>query len=344
MLTLERLDAAHLDWATLDSFADRGVFQTRHWLAFVAASQKSEVVVAAVKDGSATVGYFTGLVTQRYGFRVLGSPLPGWTTGYLGFNLVEGVPRRAALEALLPFAFRSLRCSHVEVRDRWLDESDLNGLGLTWRPAMTHLIDLRPDEDALFARMTSACRRNIRKAAKSGVVIEQADDRGFADDYYDQLRDVFAKQSLVPTYGVDRVRALIEHVGPTGNLLLLRARNPDGRCVASAIFPWFRQMMYFWGGASYRPDQYLRPNEVLMWYAMRYAKANGVTEFDLGGGGSYKSKYGTVETVIPWGRISRSPLIAHLRNARKEAFTLRQRASGRMAALRGSLVPRQQDT
>jgi hypothetical protein len=45
--------SAQLNSATVDSFAGRGAFQTRHWLAFVDASRKSEVVVAAVNvDGA----------------------------------------------------------------------------------------------------------------------------------------------------------------------------------------------------------------------------------------------------------------------------------------------------
>jgi CelD/BcsL family acetyltransferase involved in cellulose biosynthesis len=336
MLTLERLDAAHVDWGALDSLADRVVFQTRPWLSFIAASQNSDLVVAAVRDGPAIVGYFTGLVTRRYGLRILGSPLPGWSTDYLGFNLAEGVSRQAALAAVVPFAFRTLGCCHVEVRDRLVSPGDVDELGMTWRAATTHLVDLRPDEDEIFARMSSACRRAIRKAAKSGVVVEEASDPEFADDYYDQLRDVFAKQALVPTYGIDRVRALIEQLGPTGSLLLLRARDADGRCIATVILPWFNDVMYFWGGASYREHQILRPNEALIWHAIRYAKARGLTQLDMAGGGSYKSKYGTVETVIPWARVSRSPVIAHLRTAARDAFALRQRASARMAALRGS--------
>ena len=55
-------------------------------------------------------------------------------------------------------------------------------------------VDLRRPEEEIFGGMTSACRRCIRKAEKVGVTIEEADDLEFADDYYAQLRDVFAKQ------------------------------------------------------------------------------------------------------------------------------------------------------
>jgi CelD/BcsL family acetyltransferase involved in cellulose biosynthesis len=329
------------NWSELDGFADRVIFQTKQWTSFIAMTQGAKPVLAAVKDGQSTVGYFTGLTFQRYGFRILGSPMPGWTTCYMGFNLTDGISRRAAMDALFPFAIHTLHCAHVEVRDRWLSADTLTGAGLEWSAAETQLIDLHPDEETLFARMTSACRRNIRKAEKVGVVVESADDPAFADDFYDQLRDVFAKQGLVPTYPIERVRALIDHLGPSGNLLLLRARDPDGRCIATGIFPWFRQTMYFWGGASYRPDQHLRPNEALIWHALRFAKRHGVTEFDFVGRGAYKVKYGTVPYVVPWVRRSRFGFLGHLRNAARDAFALRQKASARLAAVRGTLERRQ---
>jgi Acetyltransferase (GNAT) domain len=335
MLHLEPLEPTAEIWADRDRYPDRVIFQTAPWLRFLAETQRAGVVLAAVRDGGATVGHFTGLITRRLGLKILGSPLPGWTTCYVGFNLAEGIPRRAALDALRRFAFRDLGCAHLEIRDRGLVPDDLDGLDLQWISAPTAVIDLSPDEDTVLGRMTSACRRNVRKADKSGIVVEEATDPDFADDYYHQLCDVFAKQGLVPTYPIDRVRALIRHLGPTGNLLLLRARDGDGRCVATAILPWFNGTMYFWGGASHREDQHLRPNEALIWHALRYAKSRGLTEFDFVGGNVYKSKYGTSPMVVPWARKSRSPLVAGLRNAAKEGFAIRQRAAARVAALRG---------
>ena len=162
--------------------------------------------------------------------------------------------------------------------------------------------------------------------------IEEADpaDPTFADEFYNQLRDVFAKQNLVPTYSIDRVRALIRNLAPAGRILLLRARDPEGRCIATAVLPWYHRTMYFWGGASQREHQHLRPNEALIWHAMRWARARGVTEFDFVGGNSYKAKYGTTEVPVPWARRSRSPLVASLRDAAQQGFALKQRAVARL--------------
>jgi CelD/BcsL family acetyltransferase involved in cellulose biosynthesis len=330
-LTLERVDPDRRQWELMDALPDREIFQTREWVAFIAATKRAEPVVAAVLDDGAPVGYFTGLVARRYGVPVLGSPLPGWTTTYMGFNLRRDVSRREAVDALLRFAFKSLGCVHVELRDPAVDVEDVAGLRVEVNPKTTFEVDLEQDEEALFAGMTSACRRCIRKAEKEGVTVEEADDLGFADDYYAQLRDVFAKQALVPSYGVERVRELIETVHPSGRLLLLRARAPDGKCIATGIFPAMNRAMYFWGGASWRSDQVLRPNEAIMWYAMRYWRRRGIAVCDLGGGADYKRKYGPSEVARPFFRKSRFRAVSRARNLTKTAFKMRQRVLGRVS-------------
>jgi GNAT acetyltransferase-like protein len=328
MLTFQRLPLDAVDWQHLDSFADRTIFQTLPWLTFVARTQEAEPVVAALHDGTDTVGYFTGLIVNRYGCRILGSPFPGWTTSYMGFNLLPGISRRQALAVLADFAFRDLHCVHLELMDRRLAVEDGRSLGFDLRNGSGFEIDLCQTEDELFAAMTSACRRCIRKADKDGLIIEEANVVGFVDDYYAQLKDVFAKQNLVPTYPKERVQALIDCLYSTGMLLLLRACDQTGRCIATGIFPAMNDTMYFWGGASWRQFQILRPNEAIMWYAMRYWKARGVRRCDMGGAGEYKRKYGGSEICVPRFRKSRYRFIGRLRNAARQLVDTSQRIHG----------------
>jgi CelD/BcsL family acetyltransferase involved in cellulose biosynthesis len=331
-MKLERLDKAACDWAAMDAFADREVFQSRAWLDFIVATHGGEVVVAAVKeDDGRTVGYFSGVLIRRLGVKILGSPLPGWATPYLGFNLEEGVSRRSAWAALPDFAFGTLGCVHLEVRDRLSTPETFAGLGFDdHRPLRVFEIDLRRTEDELLAAMSGGRRRGIRQGERRGIVVEEADDPGFADEYYAQLKDVFAKQSLVPNYGVERVRELIRLMHPTGNLLLLRARDSSGACVATGIFPALNHTMHFWGGASWREAQGLHPNEPLMWHAMRYWKARGIATFDMGGAGDYKRKYGPTESFVPTVSRSRFRAMLHARTAIKAAVDQRQRLLGRL--------------
>lgn len=333
MLSLHRVHPQDVDWERMDAMPDRVVFQTREWLEFLAATQRAEPVLAVVRDDGVAVGCFTGLIIRRFGVRILGSPFPGWTTDYLGFNLGAGVDRGDAAEALLDFAFGPLRCLHVELCDRHLSPGDLAASRYaTDCSRRTFVVDLTGDESAVFARMTSACRRAVRKAVKVGVHVEVARGQSFADEYYGQLQQVFARRSLVPAYDVDRVRALIRHLEGTDRLLLLRARAPGGQGIATGIFLAMNDTAHFWGGASIREHQILRPNEMVFWTAMRWAREQGCSSLDLGGGGEYKLRYGARELRVPRFRCSRVPLLAHLRDVAERLVDARLSARGRYAA------------
>lgn len=78
MAKFERVTIDPVEWGkTLGTFSDANVFQTPAWLAFLAETQNAEPVLAALKDGNETVGYFTGLIIKKFGMKILGSPFRG---------------------------------------------------------------------------------------------------------------------------------------------------------------------------------------------------------------------------------------------------------------------------
>jgi hypothetical protein len=246
----------------------------------------------------------------------------------MGFNLVPGASRKAALAAIEQVAWDSLKCLHMEVSDPFFSPEDGVDNGFAAEAYVSYRSDLTKTEDEIFNSMDSACRRCVRKAEKSGVTIEEAHDSAFADEYYEQLTDVFAKQGLVPTYPLERVRALIRNLEPAGRVLLVRARDPQGKCIASGIFPGFNKIAEFWGNASFRASQNLRPNEAIHWYVMRYWKRRGVEVYDWGGEGTYKEKYGCVPHRVPWFTKSRFGLLSTLRGQAKTLFAKKQQFQG----------------
>jgi hypothetical protein len=160
MLAFRRIDIASSEWAEeMESYEDRTIFQTPAWLSFLADTQNAEPVVAVLKDDGKELGYFTGLIVRRLGLKILGSPLPGWTTSYMGFTLAAGVPRHLAVQALIRFAFDELDCVHLEIMDRALMVEDLKPLGFEHRWYTGFEIDLTQPEERLFASMSGACRR-----------------------------------------------------------------------------------------------------------------------------------------------------------------------------------------
>ena len=154
MLKLRRADLEILDEPSV--FPDLMVYHTKAWISFLAETQSAEPVVAEVCDGETVVGHLVGLIIRRYGLRIFGSPFPGWTTMYMGFNLQPGVPRAAVAKLAPDFVFRELRCVHMELVDKNLTGQDTEHLGFGHEVVETYETDLTQTEDEIFSSMKSA--------------------------------------------------------------------------------------------------------------------------------------------------------------------------------------------
>ncbi|HEY0938809.1 MAG TPA: GNAT family N-acetyltransferase [Steroidobacter sp.] len=291
-MRFRQIPIEQVDWAALDKYEDRTPEQRKPWLDYLTAVGAGKPVVAMLEDRGSELGWFTGMRKTIVGVPVLGSPLKGYNTTYMGLNLVPGVSRTQALRALSRFAIFDQKCAYLELSDVYCDPECARGAGYEVVSSGGFVTDLHLPEEELFNRMTSACRRCIRKAEKVGLVVEEAKPDGFAAEFHAQLTDVFAHQGLKPTYSEERVAKLIEHVHPSGELLLLRARTDSGQSIATGIFYGFGKYSGFWGNGSIRSMLQLRPNQAIHWYALRYWKARGVRWHHWGGGGEYKEAYG----------------------------------------------------
>ena len=149
--SFERIEIDSIPDEQLAVFPDRIIHQTRPWIRFLESSLGGEPILAVLRENGRILGYFTGLIVKEFGFKILGSPFPGWSTTYMGFNLLPGIPRALALEALADFAFNELKCDHLELMDRYLLREDATRLGFEIWDFSTLEVDLAPSEDEIFS-------------------------------------------------------------------------------------------------------------------------------------------------------------------------------------------------
>lgn len=320
---LERTAGPSVPWTELDQRPGRTVYQTRAWLDFLVETQGIEPVAARVVQDGEAVGWFTGGIVRKAGIKALGSPLKGWTTPAIGFDLAPGTDPTAVLEALTRFAFGDLGCVHLEVADRQLLDPGVAPAGYVAGRLPGYELALA-DDDTLLAGMTKGGRRDVRRALRNGIEVIEVDPLAagsFAVDYYAQVTEAFAKRGASPTYPRSRVEALVRHVGPTGRLLLLEARTPSGELAATGIFPGMPGgTAEYWMGASWRRHQALLPNEALMWHALRTWRDRGAVRCNFGGGGSYKAKYGGAPHELPTLRASRFRAVERARDVAADLY------------------------
>jgi CelD/BcsL family acetyltransferase involved in cellulose biosynthesis len=315
-LRFEKIPLANVPWTELDSFADRTVHQTKEWLAFLAETQGAQPVILQIFNAGVPVGWFTGATVKRFGMRILGSPMRGWTTAHMGFNLVDDALINSAVTGLAQYATESLKCAHVEV----LDQRCTRGVvppGFRSTPLNGLVVDLQAEDEQLLLAMTKNGRRDVRKGLRLGVVVSEVDSKDslFIQEYYSQVSLAFARRGLTPTYPQSRVESMVRHLHSAGYLLLLRASLPTGETAATGIFAGIPG-----GGASFtfqasNPDFYdWLPNEALVWQALRSWRDRGAISFDFGGReiGSptdFKRKFGGTDLTTDWLRYSKHPFL-----------------------------------
>ncbi len=322
----------NLDLQEYQQLPGKSIFTTMAWLEFIQEDSKVEPLFLRITQEEKLIGYFTAMIQMSFGFRIIASPFAGWSTCYMGFDLVDTTVNKLDLiPCVSEYLFKEKKAHLIEIVDRDITVEDARGYG--YRTSITDTLELqinRTDED-LFKVFKMDCRNFIRQFERRGAVLEYAEpDDVFAEEYYTQLQDVFAKQGLVPTYGVEKVKCLLRHLRESGAVLCLRVRDPEGTCIATSIYPGYNGKFFFWGGASYRSGQHYRPNEYMLWTAIRYWRDKGFTVFDMVGVRDYKRKFGSHEVQYAHISLARNDMIIALRNGAKRLFFFALKVKGKL--------------
>jgi hypothetical protein len=277
------------------------LFHRGVWLDYLAASRGVEIRIWAIRDAGRTVGYFPGGLVRKGPFRVLGSPLKGWNTNFMGPVSDGTLDWDRFLVALDGLAGQE-GLAMVEIESRSLSDISLLAAQYEAVPGWTYWVPLSPEKpDSMWQALDSTCRNRIRKAMKAGLSVEDTDEPSVADEFYDQYLDLMRRKGLVPPYPREHARLLVEHLKKADLLFALRVRDSAGRVLATGLFPHDDRTVYFWGGASWQEGRESCPNEFLHWNAMLLAASRGLTRYDMCGYGRFKSKFGgTLVTLKRW--------------------------------------------
>jgi hypothetical protein len=273
-------------------YASRQLFHRQVWLDYLAASRGLEIRKWSIVEGGRRLGYLCGGIVRKGPFRILGSPLRGWGTNSMGPIADEPIDQPRLLAALDALA-REERLSMIEIEHPLLEPSVLSAARYEDDANRTYLVPIVPfDADATFEQIHSKKRNQIRKAMKSGLIVEDTDDPAVADEYYERFADLMRHKGLVPPYPVEHPRLLFKHLRPAGLLFSLRVRDADGRVLAIGLFPHDARTVYFWGGSSWQEGRELNPNDYLQWSAMRVAAERGLQVYNMCGPGRFKRGFG----------------------------------------------------
>lgn len=187
-----------------------------------------------------------------------------------------------------------------------------------------HRLNLQVSEAALFAKFDSAVRRAIRKAEQTNLTLEVSNQLAAVEAFHRLLCKTRKRQG-VPPQPFRFFRNIHRHVLDANNGRVILARL-NGEPVAGAVFFHSGKTASFKFGASDETFQHLRPNNRVMWEAIKLYRQDGYHGIDFGrtsldnaGLRKFKLGWGAEEHAIEY----------HRYNARTERFmTAKDRSSG----------------
>lgn len=147
----------------------------------------------------------------------------------------------------------------------------------------TIIVDLSPSEEELLAGMGGKTTRyNVRLAGRKGVEVREPEDFEWA---FDTLHGWM--QSLDENkegYRITRPRGYFHDamrmMRDAGQGRLFFAFH-EGEPLAAAYFFHFGHKLWYMYSAAARKGQNLKPNYLLQWEVMRWAKRQGMTYYDM---------------------------------------------------------------
>lgn len=146
----------------------------------------------------------------------------------------------------------------------------------------TVLVDLSQDWDALQKRMRMQVRQHIRVAQRKGVSVREG-GRDDVDTFRRLMESLCARRGIEPSPSQeDFFEHLWERFAPRGWVRIFLA-EVGGRPVAALLVFTFGESARVWKAGWSGESAECRPNNLLYWEVIRWAKENGFRSFDLVG-------------------------------------------------------------
>ncbi len=159
----------------------------------------------------------------------------------------------------------------------WLREQGLRPAPAV-QPPSTVRIDLRAGDEALLAAMKQKWRYNIRLAERRGVTVRRGSQIDL-ETFYALLCET-ARRDAFAIRPAEYYRAVWHELAEAGRLYLAeRGAEP----LAAILVVHFGGTATYLYGASAGNGREHMPNHLLQWQAMRWARQEGLTVYDLWG-------------------------------------------------------------
>lgn len=275
----------------VDARGDAAGYHSWRWRQVFTEAFGHEPVYLIAREGGLITGVLPMVQIKSLLFGRTLTSLPFLNYGGV---MADGAEVAQALVEAAQAEARRRRCSHVELRHVAAQFPDL--------PCKQHKVSMRLAlGPGMFEALDRKVRNQIRKAEKSGLVVERG-GAALVDDFY----AVFARNMRdlgTPVYSRRLFEAVMRVFPDRAQIHVVRL---NGLAVAAGLTYRTSQMVQLPWASSLRSHNPLCPNTLLYWDAIGFARESGAAVFDMGrstpneGTFRFKAQWGAAPVPLHW--------------------------------------------
>jgi CelD/BcsL family acetyltransferase involved in cellulose biosynthesis len=283
-------------WQQLLDRVDSSVFHSPAWMRVLAETYGFELTAQVALDtaGKPVAGIPFATVRDIVGDRLVSLPFSDYCDPLVRDHSEWNFLSKELLTKGCPVV---LKCLHNGI-------PLLDGRFVQVNRAKWHGLDLGPDLETLWLGLDEAARRAIRKAQRDGVVVRIAEDEETLRIFFEMhLRSRKYRYHLLaqPYQFFQNIHRLI--LEPLNGALMVATYR--GEVIAGTLYLEWKDRLYYKFNASDPTHRGHRPNDLLVWEGIQYAKARGLRYLDFGLSDwdqetlvEYKRKFASEEKTI----------------------------------------------
>lgn len=156
---------------------------------------------------------------------------------------------------------------------------DLNGFHQ--QAAFTHLLNVeKMTEEQLWNGYKKRVRRDVRKAEKSGICLEEIRSSNEIDQMFDLYYQTMRRNISYTTWTKKSLYSIYDHLVKPGEAKMILAKK-DGKVIAGIILLFSTDTVYYFFSASSEKYFQYCPNDLLVHHAICLTIREGKKYFDL---------------------------------------------------------------
>jgi len=259
------------------------LFHTWEWISLLEDIYKVKKLPIGIFEKDNLIGVFPTFIQKKVFLKLAMSPLHTAATPYGGPLPLRGTLPKNILEEFEEF-LRDYATDYIEFLavpgieiENLLRESNY-----IFRERMTYILDLTKGVDVIWKNLEQRCRRAIRKAKKNNVEIVEGENKKQLNEFYKMTEDTYKKWGKKPPISREYFRKVWDLFHDKKRVKFLFAKY-EGRLIAGAIFPIYRDDVYYWNGGAYREYYRVAPNNLIHWHLIEWALNNGLKKYDMVG-------------------------------------------------------------